>query len=347
MKAIHSILLAALLGGTGCRTVAYYTQAAAGQCEIVFGQKSISKILKDPEASPELRAQLKLVLELREFARAELKMNAEGNYLRYRKLDRKFVLWVVYATPEFDTKLKSWWYPVVGQFSTRGYFKEAAAREYADSLRGQELDVFVGGAPAYSTLGWFDDPVLSTFIHYSEADLAELIFHELAHHHLFLPGDATFNESFATAVVEIGVARWLESRHGVEKRNEYLARHQREQRVNQMLFDLRKSLQNLYHTDLPAQKMRNEKERIITEFKNKITALSQADSKFQPLAGWARRPINNALLGAVGVYNRLVPAFSNLFEKSDRDFETFFAEVKKLTQLNPAERKLEMGKLNK
>jgi predicted aminopeptidase len=347
LKAIYSILLAVLLGGTGCRTVAYYTQAAAGQCEIVFGQKLISKILKDPEASPELQAQLKLVLELREFGRAELKMNPEGNYLRYRKLDRKFVLWVVYATPEFDTKLKSWWYPVVGQFSTRGYFKEAAARDYADSLRGQGLDVFVGGAPAYSTLGWFDDPVLSTFIHYSEADLAELIFHELAHHHLFLPGDATFNESFATAVAEIGVARWLQSRHGTEKRDEYLARRQREKQVNQMLFDLRTKLQALYDSDLPAEKMRNAKEKIINEFKNEITKLSQADPKFQRLAGWARRPINNALLGAVGVYNQRVPAFLNLFEKSDRDFEAFFAEVKKLTQLSPSKRKLELGELNK
>ena len=347
MKAIHFILLAALLGGTGCRTVAYYTQAAAGQCEIVFGQKSISKILKDSEASPELRAQLKLVLEMREFARAELKMNPESNYLRYRKLNRKFVLWVVYATPEFDTKLKSWWYPVVGQFSTRGYFKEAAARDYADSLRGQELDVFVGGAPAYSTLGWFDDPVLSTFIHYSEADLAELIFHELAHHHLFLPGDATFNESFATAVAEIGVAHWLESRHGAAKRDEYLARRQREKQVNQMLFELRERLQNLYDTNLPAKLKQIEKGQMITHFKNEIWVLSNNDPKFQPLAGWARRPINNALLGAVGVYNRRVPVFLNLFEKSNRDFEAFFAEVKKLTQLSPSERKLELGELNK
>lgn len=347
MKAIYSILLAALLGGTGCGTVAYYTQAAAGQCEIVFGQKSISKILKDPEASPGLQAQLKLVLELREFARAELKMNPEGNYLHYRKLDRKFVLWVVYATPEFDTKLKSWWYPVVGQFSTRGYFKEAAARGYADSLRGQGLDVFVGGAPAYSTLGWFDDPVLSTFIHYSETDLAELIFHELAHHHLFLPGDATFNESFATAVAEIGVARWLQSRHGAAKRDEYMARRQREQRVHQMLFELRERLQKLYDTDLPAEEMRNKKEQFINEFKNKITALGQADPKFQPLAGWARRPVNNALLGAVGVYNQRVPAFLNLFEKSNGDIKSFFAEVKKLTQLTSAERKIKLGELNK
>jgi predicted aminopeptidase len=347
LKAVQSILWAALLGGTGCRTVAYYTQATSGQCEIVFGQKSISKILNDPEASPELQVQLKLVLELREFARAELKMNPEGNYLRYRKLDRKFVLWVVYATPEFDTKLKSWWYPVVGQFTTRGYFKEAAARDYADRLRGQGLDVFVGGALAYSTLGWFDDPVLSTFIHYSEADLAELIFHELAHHHLFLPGDATFNESFATAVAEIGVARWLQSRHGAEQRDEYLARRQREKQVNQMLFELRTKLQALFDSDLPTEKMQNEKEHFINEFKTEITELSQADPKFQPLAGWARRPINNALLGAVGVYNQRVPAFLNLFEKSNGDIESFFAEVKKLTQLTSAERKIKLGELNK
>lgn len=328
----------ALLAGTGCRTVAYYAQATAGQCEIVFGQKSIARILEDPKAKPELKEKLRLVLELREFAKAELGMEPGDNYLRYRALDRKFVLWVVYATPEFDVNLKSWWYPVVGQFTTRGYFREAAAREYAAWLRGQGLDVFVGGAPAYSTLGWFDDPVLSTFIHYSETDLAELIFHELAHHHYFLPGDATFNESYATAVADLGVARWLEKKHDAEKRDAFLARRQREKRVNRMLFDTREKLKAQFAQELPPEKMRPAKREIIETFQTDLKKIAEQNPAFEPLTGWTKRPINNALLGAVAVYGRQVEGFVGLFAESSGSFPEFFAAVQALGELPKAER---------
>ena len=318
--------------------MAYYSQAVAGQCQILVGQKPIATMMDDPNVSPDLRRQLKLVLKLRLFARDELKMNPAGNYLRYRELDRKFALWVVYAAPEFDSELKSWWYPVVGRFTTRGFFKESTARAYAKRLEEQALDVYVGGAPAYSTLGWFDDPVLSTFINYSETELANLIFHELAHHHLFLPGDATFNESFATAVAEIGVDRWLEAHHGAAKRDEYLARRKRTRQFNEMLFQAREELQQMYASDKTAVQKRNAKARIIVQLKSRIMELSQADPSNRRLANWSQRQINNALLGATAVYYRQVPAIIALFEKSNRDFTAFFAAVKNLSQLNQDKR---------
>ena len=338
MRATFSILLAALASGAGCRTVAYYSQAVAGQCQMLVGQEPIATMVDDPNVSPDLRRQLQLVLKLRLFARDELKMNPAGNYLRYRELDRKFALWVVYAAPEFDTELKSWWYPVVGRFTTRGFFKESAARAYAKRLEEQALDVYVGGAPAYSTLGWFDDPVLSTFINYSETELADLIFHELAHHHLFLPGDATFNESFATAVAEIGVARWLEAHHDAVKQDEYLAHRKQAKQFNEMLFQSREELQKTYAQDQTDDQKRNAKARIIVQLKSRIMELSQADPSNKRLANWSQRPINNALLGATAVYYHQVPAFIALFEKSNRDFAAFFAAVKNLTQLNQEKR---------
>ena len=305
---------------------------------MLVGQEPIATMVDDPNLSPKLRKQLQLVLELRLFARDELKMNPAGNYLRYRELDRKFALWVVYAAPEFDTELKSWWYPVVGRFTTRGFFKESSARAYAKRLEEQALDVYIGGAPAYSTLGWFDDPVLSTFINYSETELADLIFHELAHHHLFLPGDATFNESFATAVAEIGVARWLEAHHDAAKRDEYLAHRKRARQFNEMLFQSREELQKMYASDKTAVQKRKAKARIIVQLKSRIMELSQADPSNKRLANWSQRQINNALLGATAVYYRQVPAFIALFEKSNRDFTAFFAAVKNLTQLNQDKR---------
>jgi len=318
--------------------VAYYSQAVAGQCQMLVCQQPIAELVDDPNVSPDLRKQLQLVLELRTFARDELKMNPKGNYLRYRKLDRKFALWVVYAAPEFDTELKSWWYPVVGRFTTRGFFKESAARAYAKRLEEQALDVYVGGAPAYSTLGWFDDPVLSTFINYSETELADLIFHELAHHHLFLPGDATFNESFAAAVAEIGVARWLEAQHDAAKRDEYLAQRKRARQFNEMLFQAREELQKMYASDKTTVQKRNAKTRINDQLKSKIMGLSQADPSNKRLANWSQSPINNALLGATAVYYRQVPAFIHLFEKNNGDFSAFFEAVENMAQLNQDKR---------
>jgi len=332
------MLLAVLASGTGCHTVTYYSQAVAGQCQLLVGQKEIAEMLQDSNVPPTLRKQLKLALELRLFARDELKMNPDDNYLRYKELDRKFALWVVYAAPEFDTEVKSWWYPVVGHFTTRGFFKESAARAYAQRLEKQSLDVYVGGAPAYSTLGWFDDPVLSTFINYSETELAELIFHELAHHHLFLPGDATFNESFATAVAEIGVARWLEARSNPSKRDEYLAQQKRVKQFNEMIFMTREELRRMYSSDRTEDQKQKLKSRIIDQLKGRITGLSQADPSNKRLANWTKQPINNALLGATGVYYRQVPAFVRLFERNNRDFPSFFAAVKNLTQLNQGKR---------
>jgi len=326
------------MSGTGCSTVAYYSQAVAGQCQILVGQKPIATMMDDPNVSTDLRRQLQLVLKLRLFARDELKMNPAGNYLRYRALDRKFALWVVYAAPEFDTELKSWWYPVVGRFTTRGFFKESAARAYAKRLEGKALDIYVGGASAYSTLGWFDDPVLSTFINYSETELANLIFHELAHHHLFLPGDATFNESFATAVAEIGVARWLEIQHDAAKRDEYLAQRKRAREFNEMLFEAREELRKMYASDKTAIQKRKSKAQIIDQLKSRIMELSQADPLNKHLANWTKRRINNALLGATAVYYRQVPAFINLFENNNEDFSAFFEAVKNLTQLNQGKR---------
>jgi len=337
----------ALLLGTGCRTVVYYTQAAAGQCEIVFGQKPIEEILNDPKAKPALKEKLRLVLELREFAQTELGMDPGDNYLRYRTLDRQFVLWVVYATPEFDVNLKSWWYPIVGQFTTRGYFRESAARDHADWLRGQGLDVFVGGAPAYSTLGWFDDPVLSTFINFSETDLADLIFHELAHHHYFLPGDAAYNESFATAVADLAVARWLEKKHGAEKRNVYLARRQREKHVTQKLFALRENLKSLFAKKMPPKIMRSEKEKLIEEFKTELKQLAETDPNYKPFLGWTKRLINNALLGAMAVYGQRVDGFAGLFAESGESFPKFFAAVKELGKLPKEQRDARLEALAK
>ena len=324
--------------GTGCQTIAYYSQAAKGQAQVLFGQKRISGMVKDPEVSQKLKDRLKLVLDLRKFARNELKMNPKGNYLKYRNLNRKYVLWVVYAAPPLSVKLKTWWYPVAGKFTSRGFFAEADARKFAADLQEEGMDVYVGGAPAYSTLGWFNDPVLNTFIHYPDADLAELIFHELAHHHLFVSGDATFNESFATAVAQIGVARWLKTNRGTEQHDVYLARCDRRHNLSELLAVSRSNLKKLFSSNKTEQEKREGKKELIAALKKDLVALSESDPAYRKLAVWARRTINNAVLGARSVYHRHVPAFYALYEQNDQDMEAFLKEVEKIARLQKKER---------
>ncbi len=338
MRWLHLFLAGVLITGVGCQTAVYYTQAAVGQGKLLFGRQSIAQMASDSRQSKGLVDKLKLVLELREYARDELGLDPGGNYLWYKSLDRKFALWVVYGAPEFDVDLKSWWYPIVGRFTSRGWFSESGARRFADVLRRQGLDVHVGGAPAYSTLGWFDDPVLSTFINNSETDLAELIFHELTHRRLFLTGDATFNESFATATARAGVQQWLKAKGRTDAKSRYHAKCKRENIFVGLVIKTRAALGVLYQTDLPVDAMRKRKASILQELKTQLLALHVEDPEYSGLARWAKRPINNANLAAIAVYYQQVPVFERLLKNNDGDLEKYFAEVKSLSKLAKEER---------
>jgi predicted aminopeptidase len=341
------ILLASLLTVGGCQTAAYYSQAMMGQGRMLCGRKSIKKMVADPAQPRALADKLRLILELREYAQTELGLDPGGNYLKYKTLDRKFALWVVYATPEFDVNLKSWWYPVVGQFTSRGWFSEDGAKRYADRLRRQGLDVEVGGARAYSTLGWFDDPVLSTFIRNPETDLAELIFHELTHRRLFVPGDTTFNESFATATAQAGVLRWLKAKGDDGARESYQDECRREAAFVQLAFEARDALTSLYASSHPDETKRKRKAAILDGLKKQLLDLSRNAPGYSGIARWAKRPINNATLSAIAVYYRQVPAFERLLEKCGGDLEEFFAEVEELSKLSKDERMKRMEMLTR
>jgi predicted aminopeptidase len=212
-------VLAALI--SGCHTASYYQQAASGQLEILSKREPIAELLADSQTRPALRDKLQLVLDLREFAEHELRLKTDGHYLLYADLGRRFVVWNVYAAPEFSLEPKKWWYPVVGSLKYRGFFSEEDAKRYGADMAKQGYDVYVGGVDAYSTLGWFKDPVLNTFIHHSPPELAELLFHELAHQRVFAKGDTDFNEAFATAVGEEGVRRWIAAHGDAEMRAQY------------------------------------------------------------------------------------------------------------------------------
>ena len=162
-RALLYCSLAALI--TGCSSVGYYRQAIGGQYEILAKREPIPEVIARPDTRPALREKLQLVLDIREFAERELHLKTDGHYADYADLGRRYVVWNVYAAPEFSLEPRKWWYPIVGRLKYRGFFSEKDARAYGEQLAREGYDVCVGGVDAYSTLGFFKDPVLNTFIH--------------------------------------------------------------------------------------------------------------------------------------------------------------------------------------
>ena len=202
-----------LLALSGCQTIGYYSQAISGQYEILVSEMPIRNLVADPATPPKLKLKLEQALKLLEFASHDLHLPAEGNYRKYVDLHRPYVVWNVNVAPALSLRPKTWWFPVVGSASYRGYFKEEAAQNYGRLWEKKGWDVYIDGVQAYSTLGWFHDPLLNTYIYESEASLADLIFHELAHQRLYVAGDTDFNEAFAMTVAGAGVRRWFEASH--------------------------------------------------------------------------------------------------------------------------------------
>jgi predicted aminopeptidase len=350
---------------TGCHGIGYYSQAIRGHFYIVNRTRPIEEVLADPNSPAAVKEKLQLVLSLRTFAEKELTLPANGHYLRYADIGRRFAVWNVYAAPEFSLEAKTWWYPIVGGLKYQGYFAEDKARRYAANLEKNGYDVYVGGVQAYSTLGWFRDPVLNTFIQDSEVELADLLFHELAHQRLFVAGDTDFNEAFATAVAEEGVRRWLTASNNRSVLEEYEIELRRKEQFVALVSKARADLESLYAkapfipvtgpdkggqrlaTEFGPRKrpearksdtMRAAKQRIIEQLRLDYPQLKARWGGYDGYDGWFQLPINNAQLNDVDTYYTLVPAFLRILKANGGDLEKFYKEVATLAKLSKTER---------
>jgi predicted aminopeptidase len=332
-------LLAIVAVFCGCQGVKFYSQAVGGPLEIFQKQKPIRTVLAQPDTQPKLKQKLELVLDLRQFAAKELHLDPDQHYLRYADLGREHVVWNVHAAPEFSMEPKSWWYPFVGNAKYRGFFTEKAAREYGEKLRKENLDVYVEGVDAYSTLGWFKDPVLNTFIYDRDSALAETIFHELAHQRVFISGDTDFNEAFATAVGEEGVRRWLKAHDDPETRKKYLSSRHRKEQFVELVLGARKELKAIYAQEIPDAEKRVAKERALEKLRANYQKLKAEWGGYPGYDHWFSGPLNNAQLNTVATYYTLVPAFEKLLTENGGDLEKFYAAVERLGKLDTAERR--------
>jgi predicted aminopeptidase len=324
----------------GCSTVKFYAQAANGQAEILNKARPIKRIIADPKTSERVRRKLKLVQELRQYAKEHLELPADRQYGRYSDLDRRYVVWIVYAAPEFSVEGKTWSYPLVGTLEYRGFFSKKMADEEAAMLKAAGYEVFSGGVEAYSTLGWFRDPVLNTFLYRSDSELAELIFHELTHVKLFLPGDTDFNEAFATANAEAGVRRWLRSKGDSRALAQYDKALTRERQMVQLLLGTREKLKQLYaRASLSPEEMRREKEAIIASMRREYADIRRRWGVSARRDRSFARPWTNARLNTVATYYDLVPGFEGLLKEKGGDLNAFYAAVEGMRHLSPEQRK--------
>ena len=311
------ILGCAMLSISGC----YYMQAARGQLDVMSKREPIDELIEAPGTPEELAARLRLVSDARQFAIDELLLPDNDSYRSYADLGRDYVVWNVFAAPEFSLDPKTWCFPIAGCVAYRGYFSEDAARRKADQLAEDGLDVAVGGVLAYSTLGRFDDPVLNTMMHWEDADLVATIFHELAHQVLYVKSDSAFNESFATTVEEIGIERWLTSRDQGGDFNDYNERRERREKTMDAIAAARSDLEKLYASSMAAHEMRRAKETRLAQLANELPAELEID-------------LNNARLASMSLYQSRVPEFRALYEKCERELRCFYDQA---SSLQPAE----------
>jgi len=338
-----SALLVAFAPAAGCSSIGYYFQAVSGQMELTRKTQPIAKVMANPDTGAELKGKLERVVEMRDFASRELHLPDNGSYRSYADIGRSYVVWNVFAAPEFSVKPQEWCFLFAGCVEYRGYFSKAGADKFASDLREQRYDVFIGGVPAYSTLGWLDDPVLSTFVQYPDADIAELMFHELAHQLVYVQGDSTFNESFAVAVEREGVERWL-AVHGSEaQRRAFEQKQVRRQAFAELVASYRDQLAQLYAEPLDVQQMRARKERVLTQMRAAYGRLKQSWDGFAGYDYWFEQPLNNAQLASVSIYTQLVPAFQRMLRDNGGDLERFYAEAKRLAALPKAQRDAELA----
>jgi predicted aminopeptidase len=339
------LVIVAVFAAGGCTAVSFYAQAIGGHIDIMTRRVPVDELL-ETESDGKLKERLQLAMQARDFASERLGLPDNESYRSYVDLQRQYVTWNVIATEEFSVQAREWCFPIAGCVPYRGYFSQAAAQEFGARLSRQALDVHVNGASAYSTLGWFDDPLLSTMLRWRETRLVGVIFHELSHQVIWVENDTTFNESFAVFVQREGVRWWLRERGAAAQIDDYEARLQRQHEFVAMLLETREKLAALFAGSTDAATMRAHKQQVFAQMREHYAALKT--NRWQGYSGydnWFSQPLNNARLALAATYNNYVGSFAQLFIEAGGDFPTFFQRVQALADLPHERRDTELQKL--
>jgi predicted aminopeptidase len=339
-----SVLAILLLGG--CSSLSYYSQLASGQLALLRSREPVADVIADPARDATLREHLRQAQQAREFASRQLHLPDNQSYRLYADIHRPYVVWNVFATGEFSLDPVTHCFPIAGCVAYRGYYSQGAARGESALQKLEGKDVYVSGVEAYSTLGWFNDPIISSMMNWGDERLATLIFHELAHQRFYVKDDSEFNESYATFVEQEGTRQWRAAR-GLPPEGASSEAQRRDQ-LTQLVLSTRERLKALYAEPLSADVMRQRKaaefERLRSEYRQLRDSEWGGDKRFD---GWVYAPMNNARLLPIGLYDQWVPAFEVLFRQVNGDWVKFFAAVEKMGELPADQRKAALERLAK
>jgi predicted aminopeptidase len=331
MRRLISIPFLLLL--CGCADFGYYWHSASGHLALMNQRVDLDEMLTDDKIDTRLRQRLQRLREIRRYSVEHLGLPDNGSYDSYVQLDEPWVVQNLFAAAEFSTQLEQWCYPFIGCASYRGYYDDRRLQAYVDRLESRGLEVYVAGVPAYSTLGWFDDPVLSSFIDWPEHRLAGLIFHELTHQRIYVDDDTTFNESLASAVQQAGTELWLKSNNQQEALREMSRWLAYSEEVIELIVSTREGLTELYAGDLKDEEKRAQKARRFDAVRAEHAGIAARHDIAGGFGSWFAGELNNAKIGSVAAYNSRLPAFMHMLDAHDRDFPAFFDYVEKLADL--------------
>ncbi|VVE05474.1 aminopeptidase [Pandoraea fibrosis] len=334
-----------LFGLGGCSQVGYYAQSINGHFTVLHEARPVTDLLADPSIDPRLRTRLVEAEQIRSYAVSALGEPDNGSYRSYADLKRPFVVYNVFAAPSLSLKLRESCLLVVGCVEYRGYYSRESAEAYAAELHRDGWETFVAGIPAYSTLGYFDDPLLNTFIYLPRAEVARMIFHELAHQILFVRGDTAFNESFAVTVETVGVQRWLMAHPDAAIEYGRYDAHRRQFR--KLVDSYRKRLEALYAGPESDAEKAVSKDVMFSRMRADYEALKTSWGGYKGFDLWFATDLNNAKIGSFATYNQWVPAFMALLAQEQGDLPKFYAAVKAMSKRPEAERNEALAVLDK
>lgn len=333
-RSIFFIMVVAVLGA--CADLRYYAHVTHGESALLLKRRSVSKVVADPATDPKLAARLKLSQQARQFASDRLDLPRNRSYTYYVQLHRPYVVWNVYATPRYSVEAVLQCFPIAGCVAYRGWFDEQKARTGAERLRAQGYDVYTGGVSAYSTLGWFSDPILSSMMRWDNDELVGTIFHELAHQKIYVKGDTAFNESYAMFVEDEGLREWHRARGEAIGDDHEQAM---DDGFTRLVLDLRERLKKLYASGASASTMEEGKQHELEAFRARYAAWRDRnwpnDHRYDR---WVAQPINNATLLPFGLYDQWKPSFAAIFKQADDRWPQFFERVRELAKEPKAER---------
>ncbi len=334
------LLLVTMLNG--CTTIGYYSQAVSGHISLMVSGQPVEAVIADASTPAALRDKLAISRQAREFAVQRLALPVGDAFGEYVNLDRSWVVVNLVAAPEFSLEPHRWCYPILGCQAYRGYFRLKDAQREQALFHARGFDTFIGGVTAYSTLGWFDDPLHTGFTRLPEDRMVALMFHELAHQVVYIPDDTAFNESFATAVELEGLRLWLAAQG---KPGQFRQALERLSRLNQTLtlvqaFSTR--LEALYAQQglVPDDQLRTRKADLLEQL---ALAYQQTSEDWPEPGPFGPAPVtlNNANLALFRQYNQHVPAFRQLLRENGYDFAGFYRAVDELSQ-KPAPQRSEL-----